>query len=147
MGNICRSPTAEGMLRKIAKSRGIEEMLEIDSAGTGSWHVGDPPDHRAQQAALRRGVDLSGLRARQLNVEDMEYFDLILVMDQRNQSHVMSMAQPEYNRKIRYLLEFSDQFEQLEVPDPYYGGTHGFELVLDMIEESCERLLDSIVQQ
>lgn len=147
MGNICRSPTAEGVLRQIARARRVEDAVEIDSAGTGNWHVGSPPDHRAQEAASRRGIDLSGLRARQVGIGDMEYYDLIVAMDRRNRSHLVSMAQPRHRHKIRFLLEFSEQYEQEEVPDPYYGGDHAFDLVLDMIEESCERLLDTIAGQ
>lgn len=146
LGNICRSPSAEGLFRKIVKEKGYEEMIEIDSAGTGNWHIGHSPDHRAQEAAMRRGVDLSDLKARQVSNEDIIHYDLILVMDRRNRADVGSMAQPEYQHKIRYLLEYSGQYEELEIPDPYYGGVDGFDMVLDMIEESCERLLDSIIK-
>ncbi len=146
LGNICRSPSAEGIFRKIVREKGFEKAIEIDSAGTGDWHIGHTPDHRAQQAASRRGVNLSDLRARQLSIEDIAYHDLILVMDRRNRTDVISMAEPEHEHKIRYLLEYSEQYDELEIPDPYYGSTHGFDLVLDMIEESCERLLDSIIK-
>ncbi len=146
LGNICRSPSAEGFFRKIVKEKGFEETIEIDSAGTGNWHTGHPPDHRAQAVASRRGVDLSDLRARQVSSRDMDYHDLIIVMDRRNYSDISAMAQSGYQHKIHYLLEYSEQYEELEIPDPYYGGVHGFDVVMDMIEESCERLLDSIVR-
>lgn len=146
MGNICRSPTAEGVFRKIVKDRGVDELIEVDSAGTGNWHTGNAPDHRAQEAALRRGIDLSDLKARQITIHDTEYYDLIIVMDKQNQAHARSLSQPKHQHKIRYLLEFSEQYDQLEIPDPYYGGAHGFDVVLDMIEESCPRLLDSMMK-
>ncbi|MCY4275077.1 MAG: low molecular weight phosphotyrosine protein phosphatase [Gammaproteobacteria bacterium] len=146
LGNICRSPSAEGIFRKIVQAKGFEDAFEIDSAGTGDWHIGHTPDQRAQQAASRRDVDLSALRARQLSIEDIIYYDLILVMDRRNRADVVSLAQPEHEHKICYLLEYSEQYDGLEIPDPYYGGTHGFDLVLDMIEDSCKRLLNSIIE-
>ena len=135
MGNICRSPTAEGVFRNLVQKGGFEDRFEIDSAGTGDWHVGNPPDERAQQSALNRGIDLSSLRARQITKEDLIYFDTIVAMDMDNLNQLKAMAPESHQHKIRLLLEFSDSTKR-EVPDPYYGGEHGFELVLDLVESS-----------
>ena len=144
MGNICRSPTAEGVFRKLATERGVEHLFEIDSAGTGDWHVGNPPDQRAQQAALQRDIDLSTLRARQVSHHDIEYFDTLIAMDRNNLDRLCSIASEAHRHKIKLLLEFSQTKGGDEVPDPYYGGEHGFDLVLDLIEEACDSLIDSL---
>ncbi len=145
MGNICRSPTAEGVFRKLLSERNLHHLIETDSAGTEGWHTGSAPDGRAQQTAGQRGIDISGLRARQISQADMEYYDLIIAMDHDNHSRLHSLAGEQHGHKIRLLLEYSERFSDTEVPDPYYGGDHGFDLVLDMIEESCEHLIQHII--
>ena len=144
LGNICRSPTAEGVLRKQVSDRGLENLFEIDSAGTGDWHLGHPPDKRAIEAALARGIDLSPLRARQITARDMLYFDAIIAMDNQNLARLKSLASADQQYKVRLLLQYGNA-ENREVPDPYYGGDHGFDLVLDLIEASCRELLDKLL--
>jgi protein-tyrosine phosphatase len=132
-GNICRSPTAEGVLRHLA---GLESMaLHIESAGLGDWHIGQPPDERAQHHARNRGYDLSTQRARQVTVRDFEEFDMILAMDRGHLRALQKMAPPQHHAKIRLFATDRD------VPDPYYGGADGFEKVLDLVEAQCRRLL------
>ncbi len=144
LGNICRSPTAEGVLRKQVSERGLENLFEIDSAGTGDWHLGHPPDKRATEAALARGIDLSPLRARQITARDMLYYDTIIAMDNQNLARLKSLAPADQQYKVRLLLQYGNS-ENREVPDPYYGGDHGFDLVLDLIEASCRELLDKLL--
>lgn len=144
MGNICRSPTAEAVFRKVWQDRAPELKLRIDSAGTHAYHVGEPPDPRAQRAAARRGVDLSGQRARRVQVHDFERFDLVLAMDLLNVELLRELAPPEHYERIRLLLEFAPQLGRTEVPDPYYGGSNGFEHVLDLVEEASIGLLDHV---
>ena len=144
MGNICRSPTAEGVFRSMVERRGIAERFHIDSAGTGNWHVGNPPDQRACQAARERGIDIAGLRARQVDTGDFELFDLVIAMDQSNRIALFDLAGEPHRSKVRLMLEYSEQRLGEDVPDPYYGGDHGFDLVLDLIEEACENLLDEL---
>ena len=141
MGNICRSPTAEGVFRRMAKEAGVLERLVVDSAGTHDYHVGKEPDDRAQEAARRRGYDLSSLRGRQVSTRDFEKFDFILAMDRENLASLMRICPPEHRHKVRLFLSFSDQFPNLEVPDPYYGGRQGFDQVLDMVENASSGLL------
>lgn len=136
-GNICRSPTAEAVLRHLAVKESIE--LRIESAGLGDWHVGDPPDARAQHHAKNRGYDLSAQRARQVRPHDFDQFDLILAMDRGHLRALQRMAPPAPHAKIR--LFAADQ----DVPDPYYGGPEGFERVLDLVEERCRALLEEII--
>ena len=144
MGNICRSPTAEGVMRSIVAEQGREDEVEIDSAGTGGWHVGDAPDRRATDAARRRGVVLEGA-ARQVAPEDFERFDLLLGADRENVAELRRLAPDEQARaKVRLLREFdpaSAGAPDLDVPDPYYGGADGFEDVLDKVEAACRGLL------
>ena len=135
-GNICRSPTAEAVLKSLCLEAGIE--LRIGSAGLGDWHVGSPPDERAQHHARSRGYDLSAQRARQVRVRDFEEFDLILAMHRRHLHALRGMAPAEHQAKIRLFVADAD------VPDPYYGGAAGFERVLDLIEEHCRSLLDEL---
>jgi protein-tyrosine phosphatase len=132
-GNICRSPTAEAVLRHAAAKEGIE--LRIASAGIGDWHVGSPPDERAQRHAKGRGYDLSALRARQVTQRDFEEFDLILAMDRGHLRALERMAPPEHRHKVRLFVAGQD------VPDPYYGGPEGFERVLDLVEAACRDLV------
>ncbi|GAA3703867.1 low molecular weight protein-tyrosine-phosphatase [Oceanisphaera sediminis] len=138
MGNICRSPTAEAVLRQQALRAGIE--ITIDSAGTLGYHSGATPDSRARAAGERRGYDFSGIQARQVTVEDFASFDMILAADNSNMADLRLLCPPEHEHKLRLLLSFSPEAEQ-EVPDPYYGGEQGFERVLDLVESACTGLL------
>lgn len=144
MGNICRSPSAEGIFRQLLMDHSLEDKIEVDSAGTGGWHIGSAPDSRAQEAAKQRGINLSNLKARQVTAEDFDNFDLLIAMDIDNQNKLYEIARPEQENKVKLLLQYSKKFEQTEVPDPYYGGDHGFDLVLDMIEESTAELLKTL---
>jgi protein-tyrosine phosphatase len=150
LGNICRSPSAEGVMRGLVAGAGLEEEIVIDSAGTGAWHVGNPPDRRASAAARARGLELTG-SARQVTPEDFERFDLLLAMDADNASDLRALApDPDARAKVRLLREFdgragSESVGDLDVPDPYYGGEDGFEDVLDLVEAACAGLLAQIV--
>jgi protein-tyrosine phosphatase len=141
LGNICRSPAAEGVLRTKAKERGL--ALTIDSAGTGGWHAGDPPDSRMVKAAGKRGVDISNQRARQVDFSDFYEFDYILAMDLSNHSDLLDIAPANRTSDIRLFLDFSGG-KVRETPDPYYGGGDGFERVLDLIEQGAEGFLDHL---
>lgn len=146
MGNICRSPTAEGVFRKLVRDAGLDGAIEIDSAGTGSWHVGSAPDKRTQSAALKRGLDLSDQRGRQVSARDFEVFDLIVAMDRDNLSYLEAIR-PSGAPRARLMLEFSEAAVKRgirDVPDPYSGGVDGFEIVLDLIERACEGLLEEV---
>jgi protein-tyrosine phosphatase len=144
MGNICRSPTAQGVFARLLKERGLEERIRIDSAGTHGYHVGSAPDPRACEAAMRRGVDLREQRARRLTPVDFEEFDYVLVMDRENLAAAQEVCPPAYGGKLRLLLEFAADIGFDEVPDPYYGGAAGFERVLDLVEAAAEGLLAHI---
>ena len=144
MGNICRSPMAEGMFRKAVRDAGLESQVEIDSAGTHAYHVGAAPDPRAQQAIRQRGVDISGLRGRRVDDVDFEHFDYILAMDGDNIDRLKKRAPVRHHDKIRLLLSFSRKFPNLDVVDPYYGGPQGFEENLDMIEDAMQGLIRDI---
>jgi protein-tyrosine phosphatase len=137
MGNICRSPTAEGVLRKLLADRAPELDVEVDSAGTHAYHVGDPPDPRAQRAALRRGFDLSAQRARRVTERDFAHFELVLAMDEQNKAALLEICPPQYRDRVRLLLEFAPRLGRTDVPDPYYGAANGFEQVLDLVEEAA----------
>lgn len=139
LGNICRSPAAEAVLRAKARERGLK--VYVDSAGTGGWHVGDPPDPRMQRAAARRGYDLTRLRARQVDATDFFTFEYVLAMDLSNQHDLLAMAPASRDCDIRLFLDFAEG-DVRETPDPYYGGAHGFEKVLDLIETGAEKFLD-----
>lgn len=147
MGNICRSPTAEGVFRKLAREAGLEDRLHIDSAGTHSYHIGSPPDARAGAAAIGRGYDLSSLRGRQVAGRDFIDFDYILAMDRDNLANLQSICPPEHARKVSLFLEFSANFSEREVPDPYYGGPQGFEHVLDLVEDAARGLLQKLERE
>jgi protein-tyrosine phosphatase len=147
LGNICRSPTAEGVLRALAAREAPELPLEIDSAGTAGYHVGEPPDPRARHAAARRGYDLSELRARVVEPGDFERFDLILAMDQDNLRVLRRRAPAHVHERLRLFLEFAPDSGTADVPDPYYGGTKGFEEVLDLVESAARGLLAHLRQQ
>ena len=144
MGNICRSPTAEGVALKIINNNRLESIFNVDSAGTHAYHVGEPPDPRSRAAALRRGIDLSGQRARKIVPEDFERFDLVLAMDRDNLALLKRGARPEHHAKLGLFMSYSSRFEADEVPDPYYGGEQGFELVLDMAEDAARGLIDAL---
>ena len=144
MGNICRSPTAEGVFRHQVEEAGLSDRITIDSAGTHDYHIGKSPDRRAQQAALRRGCDLSGLRGRQVGLNDFHEFDYILAMDKENLLNLERICPLQHRHKLNLFLAFSKEFSQREVPDPYYGGEQGFERVLDMVVDAASGLLDEI---
>ncbi|MCG6871656.1 MAG: low molecular weight phosphotyrosine protein phosphatase [Gammaproteobacteria bacterium] len=143
LGNICRSPTAEGIFRKLVRERELDQHIHIDSAGTGAWHVGSPPDNRAQQAAARRDVDISGLRGRQVERDDFDRFDYVIAMDRSNLQDLRSLARGR-TEHIELLLSYAHNWSEQDVPDPYYGGPAGFERVLDMIEDAANGLLRDI---
>lgn len=144
MGNICRSPTAQGVLETLARHAGWQELLTVDSAGTHDYHIGKSPDARAQQHAARRGYDLSAQRARQLQREDFERFDWVLVMDAANEQLARQLCPPQQAHKLKRLATFGTQRRTTEVPDPYYGGADGFEQVLDLVEDACAGLLRTL---
>lgn len=147
MGNICRSPTAEGVLRHFIKINNLGDKVEVDSAGTHGYHVGEAPDSRTQRAAAVRGYNLSQLRARKVARQDLDYFDLILAMDKSNFDNLQRMASPEQLERIKLFMSYSRNFDDDEVPDPYYGLGHGFDLVLDMVEDASLGLIDEIKKQ
>lgn len=147
MGNICRSPTAEGVLRQYIKNNGLGDVVEVDSAGTHGYHVGEAPDQRTQRAAAARGYNLSQLRARKVAHQDLEYFDLILAMDKTNLENLKRMAPPELHGRIKLFMNYARNFDDDEVPDPYYGLGHGFDLVLDMVEDAAEGLVEHLRKQ
>ncbi|WP_129778807.1 low molecular weight protein-tyrosine-phosphatase [Peristeroidobacter soli] len=141
MGNLCRSPTAEGVFRQILSSDAPDLQIEIDSAGTHDFHVGSPPDSRSIAAARRRGIDLSSLRARMVTAEDFALYDLILAMDEENLRELRRRAPAVHHERIRLMMEFAPDAPSRFVPDPYYGGAQGFEDVLDLLEEAAQGLL------
>ena len=144
MGNICRSPTAEGVFRALVEREGLAERIRTDSAGTHAYHIGSPPDPRSQAAARKRGVDLSDLRGRQTKPHDFDAFDYLLAMDRDNHRNLLAIAPAGGEGKVRLFLEFAEGLNIREVPDPYYGGGDGFERVLDMIEAASQGFLDHI---
>ena len=147
LGNICRSPTAEAVVRALAARELPEVGLEVDSAGTAAYHVGEPPDPRMQAAAARRGYELKALRARVVEPRDFERFDLILAMDRENLEVLHRRAPEQARERVRLFLEFSPDSEPREVPDPYYGGANGFEEVLDLVEAAARGLLGYVRQR
>ena len=145
MGNICRSPTAEAVFRHQVETAGLENEIYIDSAGTHDYHVGQPPDERAQKAATKRGYDTNGLRARRIHEKDFEIFHYILAMDKSNLAILEQECPPQYSHKLGLLMRYSRSFEGIkEVPDPYFGGQRGFEHVLNLVEEAGRGLLNRI---
>jgi len=143
MGNICRSPTAEGVFRHLVKQINAEDEIFIDSAGTHAYHVGNPPDPRAQEAALKRSIDLGDQRARRVNKDDFAEFDYVIAMDESNKDDLLSICHPKYRDRIHLFLDFAD-CEESEVPDPYYGQGRGFEIVLNLVEDAASGLLKHI---
>ncbi len=142
MGNICRSPTAEGVMRAKLKAAGID--VEVDSAGTHGYHVGAPPDERSQAHASKRGYDLSTLRARKLVAQDFERFDLVLAMDDDNLANAERLCPPGQRHRLQLLMDYAPQAGKRHVPDPYYGGEAGFEEVLDLVEAACDGLVATL---
>ena len=147
MGNICRSPTAQGVFEQLVASHGLAEMIRIDSAGTHAYHVGEQPDTRATEAALRRGIDLTTQRARRVDPGDFIIFDYVLAMDSANYEDLAEICTAEELPKLHLFMGFAPGSVTREVPDPYYGGGTGFERVLDLIELAAEGLLADIRQQ
>ncbi len=143
MGNICRSPSAEGYFQHIVKEAGLSDKIKTDSAGTHAYHIGSPPDSRAQAAANKRGIDLSTLRGRKVERSDFEKFDYVIAMDNSNFSDLEEVAGGAANNLFMF-LKFAEHFSETEVPDPYYGGDQGFEHVLDLIEDASKGLLADI---
>jgi protein-tyrosine phosphatase len=144
MGNICRSPTAMGVFRKMVAEGGLEGSVLVDSAGTHAFHVGEPPDVRAQQAAQRRGYEFSDLRARQVTQDDFREFDLILAMDWENLGVLQQQCPRSFKHKLHLLMRFAGEHDAATVPDPYYGGPEGFNTVLDYVEDACQGLIEVV---
>jgi low molecular weight protein-tyrosine phosphatase len=145
LGNICRSPMAEGVFRRVIEEEGLADRFEIDSAGLGDWHVGQAPDDRAQAAAQSRGLDISGQSARQVQQEDFARFDLLLVMDRSNYGELKRRAPKAAHGKIRYFLDYAPHVGTKDVPDPFFGGAEGFDHALDLIEEAAHGLVAALV--
>jgi protein-tyrosine phosphatase len=147
IGNICRSPAAEGVFQQLLAERGLERAFAVDSAGTGAWHVGQPPDRRMREAAARRGIPLLS-RARQLAPADLQHFDHVLTMDGENLEAVRALARAHPSTaRIAALTGHCRRSRALEVPDPYYGGSEGFEQVLDLLEDACLGLLETLLEE
>ncbi len=147
MGNICRSPTAHGVFRRLVVEQGLSHRVEIDSAGTHAYHVGEPPDRRARETALRHGVDIGDLRARLAERTDFELFDYVLAMDQDNYRHLSRLCPAGMETKLRLFMDFAPEFRVRDVPDPYYGGEQGFDQVFDLVEAAARGLLDDLMSR
>jgi protein-tyrosine phosphatase len=147
MGNICRSPTAQGVFRDLVQKQGLSDYIVTDSAGTIDYHAGSKPDRRARETALKRGLDLSDLRARQVSSEDFEHFDYVIAMDRSNYADLETICPPEREDRLHLFLDFAPQQPIREVPDPYYGGAAGFDRVFDLVEEASKGLLEKIMGQ
>jgi protein-tyrosine phosphatase len=143
LGNICRSPIAEGLFRHIARQAGTTDRFIVDSAGLGSWHVGHQADERAQTALAARGIDISDLRARQVSAEDFERFDLILAMDRSNRQGLLKIAPKDKQHKVRLFMEYAPRLGVREIPDPYFGGREGFDYVCQLVDAACRGLMHS----
>lgn len=146
MGNICRSPTAHGIFRHLVEAENLASVIEIDSAGTHAYHIGNPPDSRSMATARKRGIELSDLRARQVDSGDFYHYDHILAMDEYNLSLLIEQAPKELHHKIKLFLHYAPASGLTEVPDPYYGGADGFDLVFDLVQTASENLLTEIKQ-
>ena len=147
LGNICRSPMAEGVFRRVAEDEGVLHLFDIDSAGLGDWHVGQAPDPRAQAAAQNRGIDISGQSARQINPADYARFDLLLAMDGSNYQELVQLAPSDERHKIRRFLDYAPHVGTQDVPDPFYGGREGFDHALDLIEQAARGLLAKLLSE
>lgn len=145
MGNICRSPTAEGVFRHKVKQANLDNLISIDSAGTHAYHVGNPPDPRAQEAARKRNIDLSDQRARRVSAEDFSKFDYVIAMDESNKDELLAICPAGYESRVHLFLDFAE-CDETEVPDPYYGQGRGFEIVLNLVEQAADGLLHHIRQ-
>ncbi len=143
MGNICRSPTAEGVFRDLTKRMNIDH-IHIDSAGTHAYHIGDPPDKRSMSTATSRNIDMSQQRARKVAIDDFDDFDYILVMDESNHSELIRICPDHLQHKVELFMNYSTSFSETEVPDPYYGGAKGFDHVFDLVDDASKGLLDKI---
>jgi len=146
MGNICRSPTAEGVFRHVVKARNLQDVIKIDSAGTHAYHIGESPDSRSQATAKSRGVDLSAQRARKVEADDFERFDYVIAMDCSNYENLKDLATVEQQERLYLFMDFTSAWDNAEVPDPYYGGGDGFKNVFDMVQSASEGLLECIVK-
>lgn len=146
MGNICRSPMAQGVFEHHVAQAGLADLLHVDSAGTHAYHVGEPPDERARRTAQARGIDLSGQRARRIERADLERFDYVMVMDRDNLENVRLMGEGRPGMRLSLFMEFGNHWSEREVPDPYYGGSTGFERVMDMVEDASRGLLLHLCQ-
>lgn len=146
LGNICRSPTAQGVLENLVVSRGLQHIISVDSAGTSAWHINEPPDKRSQHAALQRGYDLSNQRGRQVQPEDFYRFDYILAMDKLNLIELQRMRPKDFVGHLGLFLDFYGDPRLQEVPDPYHGGHSGFDRVLDLIETASRNFLEHLVK-
>lgn len=147
LGNICRSPTAHGIFRHLVAEAGLSDIIEIESAGTSGWHIGEPPDKRTRAAASARGYNLSDLQGRAFAAGDFDYYDYILAMDNDNLQAMTRLKPADYAGHLGLFLDFSHQSRYREVPDPYYGGSQGFQTVLDLVEDGCAGLLEHIRKQ
>lgn len=147
MGNICRSPTAEGVFRHLIQNEGLAPQIQTDSAGTHAYHIGEPPDHRAQITAKKRGVDISDLRARKVTNSDFDMFHYVVAMDNDNLSHLRNLCPSQPHARVQLFLDFAQDLNETEVPDPYYGGQDGFEQVFDLVETASRGLLVDIRQR
>ncbi|MDR1349832.1 MAG: low molecular weight phosphotyrosine protein phosphatase [Zoogloeaceae bacterium] len=145
MGNVCRSPTAAGVFHKFLRQRKLDREFEVDSAGTHGYHIGEAPDSRTQRAAAARGYDLSAMRARKVTPQDLQHFDLVLAMDKVNLDNLRQISDPAQYAKIRLFMPFARNFDDDEVPDPYYGLGYGFDVVIDMVEDAADGLLQSLL--
>lgn len=147
LGNICRSPTAEGIFQHLVNKRGLQPYFYIDSAGTSAWHIGEPANSKSRQTAEKHGVKLNS-RGRKFNFDDLEEFDLILAMDQENLQNIRQPdSQNRFSEKVKLMREYDPNPGDHEVPDPYYGGMDGFQNVFDVLRRSCENLLDELEKQ
>ena len=144
LGNICRSPSAEGVFRHCVENSDLQLNVKIDSAGTANYHSGDPPDSRAISVAASRGINLKNLRARQIRRSDFQQFDYIIAMDRHNYSDLISLAPRDHHCRIQLFLDFTDNWSEREIPDPYYGGPQGFERAFDMINDASKGLIKDI---
>lgn len=147
MGNICRSPTAQAVFEHVVAEKGLDGMIYADSAGTHAYHIGEQPDIRSQKTAKKRQIDMSSQRARRIEKDDFDSFDYVLAMDESNYLDLEAIASVEQQERLHLFMNFAAYREETEVPDPYYGGTHGFERVFDMVQDASEGLLAEILKK